>query len=412
MFNFIQKITRDTREIPFGVKLVVLVLFLRSFGWGFVDPFYSMFVQGFSTSYSGVGSLISIVNLASLLALIPLIRLADKVQHITIMRDGELIYLVAILFYLLAAYTRLMPFLIIAFILNGIAYPFVIVGAETYIRKKCKGRNEGASFGFYTALHYLGWILGMLVSAYTIQFYGFNLMFIFILPSILAGFLILRHVKESGLKSIFSGFRRYLHRRQDFVDMWDDLKSVQKRTYFFLLLAFFDGILVMFAFIFIPLLALSLGFELKEIALLMAATYIPFLFSFFVSELSESVNRMTMIAFGLLIGALSFIFLSLLSGHFWVLTLTMANSLALAIIRPSYNGVLTHITPRRILGEVTSLNNIMMRLGYVVGPIFIGFFADHFGLTYAFYTLAIFALILSAISLLFRGYEVLVPREG
>ena len=411
MAAFFKKMTQDTRLIPTGVKLVVLVLFLRSLGWGFIDPFFSTFVQGFAPNYSGVGGLISIMNFMSLLALIPLVRLADKVKDTTIMRDGELLYFGAILFYVLAGFTHQIVFLIFAFLLNGLAYPFVVVGAETYIRKETKGRRESVSFSFYTAMHYLGWITGMLIAAYTVQFYGLNWMFLFVLPSVLMGLIILKRIKENGLRTIFLGFKRYLHRRQDFLDVWHDLKSMQKRTYFLLFLAFFDGILVMFAFIFVPLLAFSLGFSFKEVALLMAVGYIPFVFSFFISEASERFSRMSLIAFGLFLGALSFVFLALLNGHVWILILVMTNSLSLAIMRPSYNGILTHITPRRLLGEMTSLSNLAMRLGYVVGPIFIGYFADRFGLEYAFYVLAIFALILAASTLLFRSYEVLVPRE-
>lgn len=407
MGNLISKIKSDTKAIPLGVKLVVLVIFLRALGWGFVDPYFSIFVSEFTGSYAGVGSLISIMNFTSLLAIIPLVRLADKVKDTTIMRDGEVMYFFAITFYLLASSTGRLPFLILAFICSGIAYPFVIVGVEAYIRKRCNAKCTASSFGFYTALHYLGWISGMVLGAFGFQYYGFKYMFLFVLPSVIIGFYVLQNIKESGLKSLFSGITKYFHRREDFKAIAKDIKELNNRTFFIMLLAFFDGAIVMFTFIFIPLFAISLNLSLREVALLMAFAYMPFVFSYIISEATEQLKRINLITTGLFIGAISFVLLALVLDYTWVLVLTAINSLSLAIVRPAYNGMLTQLTPRRILGEVTGLNNIMMRLGYVIGPIVTGHFADKYSLQHAFVVMAIFAFFLATSCFLFRGIETL-----
>ena len=405
MLNFFRKISSDTKALPLGVKLIAFVLFLRTFGWGFVDPFFSIFVSDFSGNYAEVGGLISIMNLASLVAMFPLMRLADRMRDTMIMRDAEILYIISVVFYLLAGFTEKLSFLTIAFVLNGIALPFMIVGAETYIRKYTNSDNDTRSFAFYTAINYLGWILGMLIGAYTVQYYGLKMMFLFVLPSAIAGLFVLRHIHEKGLRSIIWGIRKYFHNKHDFQMILDDCGGLSPRTMFFLLLSFFDGILVMFSFIFIPLFALTIDLGLREIALLMAVMYTPFVFSYVISELTEGLRRMQLIAMGLFIGAFAFILLSFIIQSLWVTMLAVMISVSLSIIRPAYNGMLTRLTPRRMLGEITSLNNLSLRLGYVVGPILTGLIADRYSLQAAFFAIAIFAFVLAILALFFRSFE-------
>ncbi len=410
MIHLIKKFISDTKSIPTGVTLVVLVVFLRSFGWGFVDPFLSIFLDGFSSSYTGVGSLISVMAFVSLLTLIPLVRVVDHVKETTILRDGEVMYLITIILFLAAGFSHNLILLIFALASYGMAIPLFMLGAESYIRKYGKSAGETKSFALYTALNYLGWILGMLIAAYTVQYYGLNWMFIFILPAVLLGFIILTRIHERGIRSLFAGFHKYFHRRQDFEAIINDFKALNKRTTFFLILAFFDGVIIMFSYIFIPLFALSVDLSYREIALLMAAMYLPFIFSFVISEVTDKLKRMDVIATGLFIGGLSFVFLGFVVDQMWIVILVALKSLSQAIIRPAYNGMITHLTPRRMLGEITGINNFSMRTGIIVGPIVMGLISDKFGIQFTFLAIAIFAFILSGITLLHRGYESLTTK--
>jgi MFS transporter, ACDE family, multidrug resistance protein len=407
MFNFLRKISDDTRSLPMGVKLIVFTIFLRSFGWGFVDPFYSIFVGNFSGSYAGVGGLVSILELTSMITIIPLMRLADKMRDTAIMRDGEVLYIFAVGFYMLAALTGKIGFLIVAFILNGVAYPLVIVGAETYLRKYGNLGGETKTFSFYTALNYLGWILGMVMGAFTVQYYGFRWMFLFVLPGCIAGLLVLKHVHEDGLRSIIWGVRQYFHNGHDFKALLDDIRTLDRKALFPLFLSFFDGVIVMFSYVFVPLFALTLNLSLGAISLLMAIMYLPFIFSFLFSELTDKLKRTHVIALGLFIGGFAFILLSFIVHQVWVALLVALESASLAILRPAYNGILTRLTPRRMMGEITGLNNMAMKLGYIVGPVASGFIADRFSIQTAFFTIAIFAFILAAVTLSSKGYETL-----
>ncbi|MBU0727595.1 MFS transporter [Patescibacteria group bacterium] len=407
MLNPISYITKDLKRIPLGVKLVVLVIFLRTLGWGFADPFYSIFIESFSESYTVVGAFIALMSVISLLTVVPLMRLTDKVKDARIMEDGEFLYLITIILYMLAGFFRSVPFLVAAFIFNGVAHPLVVVGAESYIRKHGGRGGDARSFGFYTALSYTGWILGMVIAAFLVPYYSLNTMFLFVLPSILISFFILPKIKERGIKSLVRGFRRYFHKRQDFVDIFNDCKNLDRKTYFFLILAFFDGMIMMFTFVFIPLLALSLNLAFGKIALIMAVMYLPFIFSFFFSEAADRIKKMSMIAVGLFISAIAFILLSFVIHQLWVVILAAMTSLSLAIIRPAYNGMITSLTPRSILGEVTSLNNLFVKLGHIIGPIFTGYIADLYGIKFTFIIIALIALFLGIATLTLKGVKLL-----
>ncbi len=398
-------LVKDYKDIPLGVKLLVLVIFLRAFGWGFADPFFSLYLNQFTTDYALIGTLSSIVAITALLAIIPLMRITDKIRETVLIQDGEVLYFLVVVSYVLAGYFLNFPLLIFALALNGVAQTFVVVGVEAYIRKADGGGKSGP-FGFYVAMDYLGWILGMLIAAFAIVYYGLNSMFLFILPSIFLAFLILPRIHEEGLKSLIAGLRSYFHTRQDFVDLFRDFKALNPKTAFFLALAFFDGVIRMFAYIFIPLFAVSLNLDLKAIALLSVVMYLPYIFSYFFSELSDTFSKMKIIAFGLFIGSLSFVLLHFVVSQWWVLFFAALISLSMAIIRPAYNGALTRLTPRSKLGEITGIYNFVDRIGRIVGPILTGIIADHYGLKITFLVIAFSALALGLLSLSLRGYDI------
>ena len=404
----ISAIISDVKKIPLGVKLIVLVIFLRMLGWGFVDPFFSIFVQQFNSSYTVIGSLEALLSVVSLLAIIPIIRLADKVKDSRIIENGEILYFFTIVCYMLAGFFKSLPLLVFGLVLNGIAQPFIVVGAEAYIRKHNGSSGSSKSFGYYTALNYFGWILGMIMAVFLVKYYNFNNMFLFILPSIILSFFILPKIKERGIESLIIGIRKYFHHVQDLKIIFSDIKTLDRKMIFILILALFDGIIVMFSYIFLPLFALSINLSLQKVALLMAVMYFPFIFSFFFSELTDKLRKMKVIATGLFISAFSFVMLSFIVHQVWIVVLAASISLSLAIIRPAYNGIITHMTPRSMWGEITGINNFVMKIGQIIGPVFSGLIADFFGIKIAFLMIAVLSLILGVVTLFMRGYDYLI----
>ncbi len=398
---------KDIHVIPVGIKLAVLVIFIRTIGWGFVDPFYSLYLNQFTGNYTLIGSLTSVYSFSALLAIIPLMRLTDRVKDTTLISDGELLYFLVILGYIFAGFFRSIPLLILTLFFTGIAQTFVVVGTESYIRKHSRGGQVGP-FAFYVALDYFGWIIGMVLASFAINYYDFNSMFLFIAPSILVSFFILPRIRERGIRSLLSGIRRYFHSRADFFSIFQDCREINPKAIFFFILAFFDGMVRMFSFVFIPLFALAINLNLSQIALLMAAMYFPFILSFFFSEMTNRMKKMNVIATGLFIGALSFILLYFIVDHLWFVLLAATISLSLAIVRPAYNGAITRLTPRRMLGEVTGLNNFIERIGRILGPIITGLVADAYGLSTAFLMIAVIAFVLGALSILLRGYDYII----
>jgi len=395
---------KDIRSIPLGIKLIVFVIFVRSLGWGFVDPFYSIYLNQFHENYTFVGLFASLVSLTGLIAIIPLMRLADKMKETTVIEDGEALHFFVIMGYVLAGLFKNIPLLLFTLMLHGVAHTFVVVGTEAYIRKH-DGKGRAGPFGYYVALDYFGWIIGMLIAAYTVQYYSLNSMFLFILPSIILSFFILPRIHERGIKSLLRGFRRYFHSGKDFLNLYQDCKVLNPKMIFFLMIAFFDGVIRMFSLLFIPLFALSIDLDLRSIALLMTVMYFPFIFSFFFSELSDRLSKMNVIATGLFIGSLSFILLYFIVSKAWVIVLAATISLSMAIVRPAYNGAITRLTPRRMLGEVTGFNNFVERLGRILGPVLIGLVADLYGLSITFLLMAGLAFLLGVMSLVLRGYD-------
>ncbi len=395
---------KDYLSITLGIKLVVFVIFLRSLGWGFVDPYWSVYLQQFTEHYTMVGLLTSVMSFSALLAVIPLMRLTDKMKEGTIIKDGELLYFFVVIAYFVAGVFQSLPLLILALFFNGIAQTFVVVGTEAYIRKH-NGDGKAGPFGYYVALDYLGWIVGMLLAAFLVPYYNLNNMFFFVMPGILMSLVVLPRLHERGIKSLFRGFRRYFHSRKDVLSIFQDCRDLNPKMIFFFILAFFDGALRMFVFVFIPLFGLSINLSFQAIALLMAVMYMPFVFSWFLSELTDQMHKMNVIATGLFISAVSFISLFFIVQEAWVMVLAASISLSMAIVRPAYNGAITRLTPRRMFGEITGVNNFVERLGRIVGPILTGVIADVYGIQITFLLIAVIAFGLGAMSLIFRSYD-------
>jgi MFS family permease len=395
----------DIRTLPVGLKLVLIAIALRSFGWGVVDPYFAIFIEQFSANYSGVGLFMMFMNILALIATFPLLRVADKVKDSTIMRDGEVMYFFMVVFFVLAGLTMNILFLFAALIFYGLASPVFFIGSEAYIRKYGSGIGASKSFAMYTAIDYLGWILGMLVTAFIFPYIGLTWMFVFIAPGVILGFYVLRFVYEGGLRNLIYGIRKYFHRREDFTGIVRDIRSLNPKTFFFLILAFFDGILIMFSYIFIPLFAIHLNLPLSSVALLMALMYLPFCVVFFLSDTLERMSQMRIIALGLLITAVSFALLSVAGSEFWLMLLILIKSFAQALMRPAYNGIITHLTPRKMLGEISGVQNLFIRMGYIVSPLFSGVIADLFGIRTAFLAIALMAVVLVFFTILFKGFE-------
>ncbi len=64
-----------------------------------------------------------------------------------------------------------------------------------------------------------------------------------------------------------------------------------------------------------------------------------------------------------------------------------------------------------MLGEITSLNNLFMRTGVIIGPLLAGFISDYFGLEYVFILTAIIASIIAIIALFLHGYNSFVDEK-
>lgn len=410
MPHFFKIFLKDGKSIPLGIRLIVLVIFARALGWGFADPFFPLYLSQFQQNYTVVGSLFSLLQLGSFLMLIPLARLTDRVKDARLIHDGEVLYFFVIFGYIVAGFLHSIPLLVISLFFNGLAQPLIVVGAESYIRRHDVG-GKATPFGFYLAADYLGWILGMVLGAFLIHFYGLNWMFVAVLPSIFLSFFILPRVKERGLRSFFRGISLYFHRREDFLELIRDARALSPKMIFFLTLAFFDGVIWAFSYTFIPLLGLSMNLDFKSIALLMAVMYLPFIFSFFFSEFEDRLPRMNLIAVGLFIATVSYGLLFSIVHTAGIILLVMMTSFSMAIIRPAYQGAITRLTPHNQSGEVTGFNNLIERLGRILGPVVTGLIADVYGLKTAFLAVAILAFGLGILSLTLRGYNSLVAVE-
>lgn len=398
--QIIQTIKNDFKNIPPDVMWVTYMSALWLFGWGFVDPMWSLYLKSMVNNYLLIGVLSSFLSLIAMIIVIPLGELEDDIDASIFLKIAFWIYIIVGIIYTIAGIYKIFPLLILGIVMNGIASPIVIVSSRTYLKKQSPVKMASRYIGLFNMLNFGLYSLAMFLGYFLIQFYNLNTMFLIASICSLVGFIGMLKIKPEQKKQqdLWKVIKKFFKENKIFRKVIQDVPKYGITLHYTLILIFFLGIVESLILVFIPLYALELNLSLGQIMLLMGTLYLPYIASFLFAEIADRYDRIAITSFGLLLSAVPMFFLYFATENSLIAILTILVAISLALINPAAEGMVTAIIPVEKRGEMTGVQALFQRWGKFLWPLVFGFIANAKGLNFVFLIVAILSTSLAILS--------------
>lgn len=377
---FLRTVKRDMHQLPRLTVLTIISIAIYNFGWGFADPFFSLFLAEFSDSYALIGFFTTIFTAASLLLIIPVGGILDRVRHSTMMNFAKVLVSIVALCYFFAGYFLSTPLLIIALLLNGITYALIWPATIATIRDSSTGKNAALGLGLFFTFRQLAWAFGLFCSLFFI--WHFPIYSIFIPTMITPLISILFSGKKEEKKG--QGLKRAVHdlfvKDKIVLRFFTEMKQFNAQMWWAYITFMLLYVVYVVALIFIPLFAESIGFSMLHIGILVITMNIPFILSFFSAEIADHSGRMRLIIAGIFISSCGAFFLAFFHSAAWHLFFgAIILVIGYSIATPSLSSIITLLTPKGYAGTGTSLLEFCLQLSMVITSPLLGFIIDRGG---------------------------------
>ncbi|MFC1952158.1 MFS transporter [Chloroflexota bacterium] len=387
MINFLRR--NETLTI-LCIQTVIMML-----GMGLVSPILPQYARSFGVSITMVGLLITGFGVARLIVNIPVAGVADRWGRRFLLIAGPLLQAVASVACGLAGqYWQLLVFRVI----QGIGSAMFATTAMITLADISSSTNRGRIMSLHQGSLLLGTGLGPTLGGFIAEYYGLQApFFVLAILSILAALWAYLRIPEtrqvlkrettpkgesnptlttstSGLKTLLRDF--------NFI-----LISILSFGLFFMRTGSRNQIL--------PLLATDrLGLGPSQIGLAMTTISIfNFIILFFCGRLSDRFGRKILITPGVILSAASLAMLSQ-TYSYWFLILTCVTwGIGTGISGPLPAAYLADITVGKNYSKAMGLYRTISDLGFVTGPILLGWLADTRGYSFSLLFNSIFLLL-------------------
>jgi len=366
--------------LPTSIKWTVASIAVYNLGWGFADPFFSLYLSNFSDNYSIIGFYITLQSLIGAVMLIPLGDLLDRVRHSVIINTSKFGYIFVGAGYFLAGYWQSTLILVISLLLNGAFAAGVWSGTQATLRDNSTPKDSAITFGFYTTARQLTWIIGLVMGLWVIDRYPIYYIFIPVIVLPIVSILLGRKVKPKHFEPLASALKDIVFKDKLIVRFFRELRGFRPEMWLMFFFFFSSFLIPVFATSFIPLYAQSQGYSFKEIGLLVLVMNTPYLFSFIAAEVADHSERFRNIMIGFGISALAIAGLSIWHYQSWqFIALAFCFMSGYAIMFPSISGVASMLTPKKDTGTSTAAIDLIIFMSAVALSPLLGFFIDATG---------------------------------
>ncbi len=389
--------SKEMKSLPKSIKMVSLVLFIYSLGWGIISPFIPIYYQSLFGSYTKVGFVTALLPIFAMLLDIPIGSIVNSVSKRRIMQFALLLYLPFSYFFL--SFRSLLAFSAFRFYHAFSATSFWI-SAESYTRYHSPPWKATLSISLYDAAGTLALILGPIIGGILFSELGFNLFYsvsIFAALALLLSFFMPDHDPNKGIKKAFTNLMHW----QKFKDLVNEfmtnspLVKVNAFLFFFRLCFSFLAMLL-------PLFLKELGASYFKIGIVFSLFYLPLVFEPYFAMFAKKKYALRL---GLFFSSGLFFFLFANNELPYVFLYSMLLALTFAAIIPIVQGRITELMPKDKIGDLTGFGFLFGDLSAAIGPLMAGIIADAFGIKYVFLIGAVitFALGMLALTKLFNS---------
>ncbi len=348
--------------------------FVTSFGAHIVTVNLPTYAKGVGIGLAMIGVLIAIYDLAEIVSKPIFGAIADRQGMKRTMIVGIVVFIFASLLYLIVPPTLL---LLVRF-LQGVGAAALSAVSLALVATYFKG-NRGRAYGIYNAIKGAGYVISPMVGGYLVFKSNFSSIFIAsaavgILALIFA--LFLPKIKNSG--------RETLDDDDDF-SFKAFIKVFRDPTLFpwYLVIVinmFFVGIL----FGFLPVYVSSLGYTPLQSGLIISVVALSYLLiQPIAGMLADKKNPVTLIKIGLIMSALSVIFIPFTHG-ISLIFLSILAGIGVGTVWTNSDTLMSTLAKEGKLGETMGIAGSFKEFGDMVGPLLIGLLSQAFGLTSGF----------------------------
>ncbi len=417
--------TAPARESGFSpeVKLVIAAFSLDFLAWGFIDPFFSVFVNDIFQNVLLVGLVFALRGLVALLSLGPMSEIISRHGGVGISLFARIFTVVALVLYLIGGLMMSPLVLFLGAIIQGIGNAGRDVSTREALMTSSNQENASTIFGANFSFRNAAWMSSAALSGFVLMgLAGFaGVAFVDIVPIAFligiccitaSGFLIHQRKKTNQTPFSWSVLRPdiILQEEKGLFQLFWSLAAPLK---FSLILICFLQLIRNALLLFLPLLAFQLELSPARVGLLMATMQIPLLFSGMISIFEDRTDRMVFIIGGLLFSVIPFFMLSQVDAPLMVALLSVCISLSLAIIHPANLGIIAAHTPHAKAPRVAALQIVFQWLGVLLGALALGVISEYFGIRVAFLILAALAIVfaITAVAIKWRFRERPAPTK-
>ncbi len=367
------------KKIPQPIKVLAAVMLFFEFGFGFIDPWWSIYINDITNNLIFTSVIISTFSFAGLLIVFPLGKVIDKFDHKTIIQLSLWMYLAVSSLYLLAGFWHSVWLLWLAVFINGIGSIIIFETGQAYIDRHYSG-DRSFNFSYYLSLDSLGFTLGTLsvlaIVTWWPLYYGFFAVFLFTV----LGLLISRRLQSTNNIVV-----NYSHLIKDIFSPDYLLKSLHSLKYYhkffyIQIMSVFTIFFINFCFIvFIPLVGIEQNLSLLEIGIVSIVYHVPIFLSVYYSKFVDRLLKRVTILSGFWLMACLFLVFHIWHSEamFWVVGFLM--SLSLTVLNMVIRPVLFQMSPLNLEGETAALTKLAEKLGTIISPLFVGLAAQWFG---------------------------------
>jgi DHA1 family multidrug resistance protein-like MFS transporter len=369
------------REHSTVILLCVMVV-LMMMGIGLVSPVLPQYARSFGVSITMVGLLTTTFGLARLVVDIPVGRLAEWVGRRPLLIAGPLVQAVgSVACGLAGSYWQLLTFRVV----QGIGSAMYTTAAMITLADLSNRSNRGQVMSLYQGSLLLGAGLGPTLGGFLAQYLGLRApFFVFGGLAILAtlwGYLRLpetrsqpeestavgEHTVQSGVHGRYPSATGLMPLLRDFNFL---LVSMVTLGFFFMRTGARNQILPLLAADRLGLSPGSIGFALT------VASLVNFLTLMVAGGLSDRFGRKAVITPGCLITAVSLFMLTESTSYGYLLASCVVMGIGTGIAGPTPSAYVADIIPRENYSSGMSLYRAIGDLGFVIGPVLLGWMAD------------------------------------
>lgn len=359
---------------------VAIIAFLVALAVSITSPVFPIFAEKVSGKPELVGLIASVFGLSAIFINLYIARYFEKDGVMRNLKIGILLYASVFASYLFINSTLMLA---LSQIILAAAVCFSWTALSILVNGSSDKKNLGSSEGEYFTFINLGVMLGIIFGGMVAMSYSYNAVFLYAAAIFFGIFLL------SGIIGIKDGHKHHLHKCNIFKESKRFFKNEELKKAFLSNVGLYFWVSV--AFLYLPIVLKSFGFDLGQIGLIFAAMIVPYLLiEYPVGKLAEKEGSKKFISLGFFAIALaSFLIYENFGAIYSMILFFFLSFMGAAAIEPLNELNLNTHSRKGDLVENMAIFKTSLRIAYFLGPISAAILISLVGIEKMFLVLAV-----------------------